>query len=98
MSKPVVIAMVNQKGGTGKKQEEKRDLLGNIIDKINLMYAGNFTEADRVIVETIFDKFKTEGKTLKKQAKNSGTNIKILFHTSLITHCHNTSEYYNEKR
>ena len=60
-----------EKGGTGRKQEEKRDLLGNIIDKINLMYAGNFTEADRVIVETIFDKFKTEGKTLKKQAKNS---------------------------
>ena len=64
-----------EKGGTGKKQEEKRDLLGNIIDKINLMYAGNFTEADRVIVETIFDKFKSEGKTLKKQAKNSDENM-----------------------
>ena len=64
-----------EKGGTGRKQEEKRDLLGNIIDKINLMYAGNFTEADRVIVETIYDKFKTESKTLKKQAKNSDENM-----------------------
>lgn len=64
-----------EKGGTGKKQVEKRDLLGNIIEKINLMYAGNFTEADRVIVETIYDKFKTESKTLKKQAKNSDENM-----------------------
>lgn len=64
-----------EKGGTGKKQEEKRDLLGNIIDKINLMYAGNFTDADRVIVETIYDKLKAEQKTLKKQAKNSDENM-----------------------
>ncbi len=64
-----------EKGGTGKKRVEKRDLLGNIIEKINLMYAGNFTEADRVIVETIYDKFKTESKTLKKQAKNSDENM-----------------------
>ena len=55
--------------------EEKRDLLDNIIDKINLMYQGNFTEADRVIVETIFDKAKQEEKKLKKQAKNSDVNM-----------------------
>ena len=64
-----------EKGGTRKKKEEKRDLLSNIIDKINLMYAGNFTEADRVIVETIYDKFQTQSKTLKKQAKNSDENM-----------------------
>ena len=29
------------------------------------MYQGNFTEADRVIVETIFDKTKQEEKKLK---------------------------------
>ena len=28
-------------------------------------------DADKVIVETIYDKFKSESKTLKKQAKNS---------------------------
>jgi len=64
-----------EKGGTGKKQDEKRDLLGNIIEKINIMYAGNFTEADRVIVETIYDKFKAQSKTLKRQAKNSDVNM-----------------------
>lgn len=64
-----------EKGGAGSKQEEKRDLLDNIIDKINIMYAGNFTEADRVIIETIYDKFKVKSKSLKKQAKNSDVNM-----------------------
>lgn len=64
-----------EKGGTGSKVEEKRDLLDNIIDKINIMYKGNFTEADRVIIETIYDKFKSQSKTLKKQAKNSDVNM-----------------------
>ena len=49
-----------EKGGTGKQVEEKRDLLDNIIDKINIMYHGNFTEADRVIVETIYEAMKKE--------------------------------------
>ena len=64
-----------EQGGTGSKQQEKRDLLDNIIDKINIMYAGNFTEADRVIIETIYDRFKAKSKTLKKQAKNSDVNM-----------------------
>lgn len=64
-----------EKGGTGSKMDEKRDLLDNIIDKINIMYKGDFTEADRVIIETIYDKFKTQNKTLKKQAKNSDVNM-----------------------
>lgn len=63
-------------GGTGKKKAEKKDLLSNIIEKINLMYAGQFTEADRVIVETIYDKMlKACAKVLKKQAKNSDANM-----------------------
>jgi type I restriction enzyme R subunit len=64
-----------EKGGTGSKMDEKRDLLDNIIDKINIMYKGDFTEADRVIIETIYDKFKAQNKTLKKQAKNSDVNM-----------------------
>ena len=64
-----------EKGGKGKKEEEKRDLLDNIIDKINLMYQGNFTEADRVIVESIFDRLLGSGKTLAKQAKTSDVNM-----------------------
>lgn len=70
-----------EKGSDGGKPEEKRDLLANIIDKINLMYAGNFTEADRVIVETIFDKMNKNAKALKKQAKNTDANM---FATSIF--------------
>ena len=65
----------NEKGGNGSHVEEKKDLLSNIIEKINLMYQGNFTEADRVIVETIFDAMKKEEKKLSKQAKNSDPNM-----------------------
>ena len=57
--------------GDGAFKEEKRVLLANIIDKINLMYAGKFTEADRVIVETIYDKMSKDSAALKKQAKNT---------------------------
>lgn len=64
-----------EKGGIGKQVEEKRDLLDNIIDKINIMYHGNFTEADRVIVETIYEAMKKEEKKLSKQAKNSDVNM-----------------------
>ncbi|MBE6295347.1 MAG: type I restriction endonuclease subunit R [Bacteroidales bacterium] len=65
----------SEKGGAGKSPEEKRDLLGNIIEKINIMYQGNFTEADRVIVETIYDAMQKQGKKLTKQAKNSDVNM-----------------------
>lgn len=65
----------SEKGGSGNAPEEKRDLLGNIIEKINLMYQGNFTEADRVIVETIYDAIQKQGKQLTKQAKNSDVNM-----------------------
>lgn len=70
-----------EKGTQGRKPEEKVDLLANIIEKINLMYAGKFTEADRVIVETIFDKLMRAGKSLKKQAKNTDAQM---FETSIF--------------
>ena len=60
----------------GNKPEEKKDLLENIIDKINIMYKGNFTEADRVIVETIYDRMKSEaGKKLAKLAKKNDATM-----------------------
>lgn len=63
-------------GGQGNKIDTKRDLLANIIDKINIMYQGKFTEAERVIVETIYDRMQQSAtKTLKKQAKNSDANM-----------------------
>ena len=70
-----------EKGTQGKKPEEKTDLLANIIEKINIMYAGKFTEADRVIVETIYDKMVKSGKVLKKQAKNNDAQM---FETSIF--------------
>jgi SOS-response transcriptional repressor LexA len=45
------------------------------------MYAGKFTEADRVIVETIYDKLLKSGKSLKKQAKNNDAQM---FETSIF--------------
>ncbi len=61
----------NVKGS--KKPEENTDLLSNIIDKVNIMFQGNFTPADRVIVEAIYDKLNATStkKKLTKQAKNN---------------------------
>ena len=70
-----VKSLKSEKGGAGKKVEEKKDLLGNIIDKINSLYAGKLTEADQVIVSTIFDRMKKDVKGMKKQAKNSDVNM-----------------------
>ena len=63
------------KGGISKKIETNKDLLDNIIEKINLMYQGNFSDADRVIVETIYDAMQKEKTKLSKQVKNSDVNM-----------------------
>ena len=65
----------SEKGGTGVHVEEKKGLLDNIIEKINIMYQGNFTDADRVIVENIFDAMKKEENKLSRQAQNSDVNM-----------------------
>ena len=64
-----------EKGGLGNHGADKIDVLDNIIQKINLMYQGNFTEADRVIVETIYDAMGKEKKNLTKQVNNSDVNM-----------------------
>ena len=65
-----------EKPKEGKKPEEKRDLLTNIIDKINIMFKGNFTEADRVIVETIYDRMRSGvGKKLARLAKKNDSTM-----------------------
>jgi type I restriction enzyme R subunit len=58
-----------------KLKPKKQELLENIIEKINIMFEGKFTEADRVIVETIYDRLIEQSKRLTKQAKNTDAKM-----------------------
>ena len=61
--------------GASRKQEDTRDLLDNIIDKVNIMYRGEFSEADRVMVEGIFDLIQKQAtKKMAKQAVGNDEN------------------------
>ena len=56
----------------GKPKNDNEELLSRIIDKVNIIYQGQFSEADRVIVESIYDKMvSTAKKKLTKQANNT---------------------------
>lgn len=56
---------------TGNRTPDKKELLDNIIDKINLMYEGKFTDDDRVIIETIFDRMMEDNRRLRNFARNN---------------------------
>lgn len=57
------------------KPNDTKDLLDNIIDKVNIMFRGEFSEADRVMVEGIFDHIqKVATKKMKKQAAGNDEN------------------------
>lgn len=58
----------------GAKPTDDESTLEEIISKINEKYQGIFTEADRVIVETMYKKC-TKDKALKKYAKNNDAEI-----------------------
>ena len=61
--------------GAGRKPEDARDLLDNIIAKVNIMFRGEFSEADRVMVEGIFDLIqKSATKKMQKQAVGNDEN------------------------
>ena len=61
--------------GAGRKPEETRDLLDNIIAKVNIMFRGEFSEADRVMVEGIFDLIQKQAtKKMAKQAVGNDEN------------------------
>ena len=65
-------AMKGENPKAGKPKNDNEDLLSRIIDKVNMMYQGQFSEADRVIVESIYDKMVTTAKKkLAKQANNT---------------------------
>ncbi|MBQ4376706.1 MAG: type I restriction endonuclease subunit R, partial [Bacteroidales bacterium] len=62
-------------GGRGRKTDEKRDLLDNIIEKINRMYQGDFTDSQNVMVGSILDRMLASAKTLAKLARTADVNM-----------------------
>lgn len=77
-----------------KKNNKKKDTLQSIIDKVNERFNGNFTDADRVIIEGIYQMFMkdTEVKKFKKYAKDNSTEmfVKSLFpdkFKDIVTQC-----------
>ena len=67
----------------GSKPDEPRDLLSNIIDKVNMMFKGKFTKEDEVIMEAIYDKL-SQPKTLKKLQKQAKNNDQRQFAESIF--------------
>ncbi len=76
-------------------QDKKKDTLQSIIDKVNGQYNGRFTEADRVIIEGIYQMFMSddEVKKFKKLAQNSNVDmfVKSLFpdkFSAIVSKCY----------
>ena len=77
-----------------KTPQKKKDTLQSIIDKVNERFSGNFTDADRVIIEGIYQMFMkdNEVKKFKKYAKDNSTEmfVKSLFpdkFKDIVTQC-----------
>jgi len=60
-----------------KSPNKKTDTLQSIIDKVNERFVGNFTDADRVIIEGIYQMFMKDNdvKKFKKYAKDNSTEM-----------------------
>ena len=61
-------------GGKGKSTPEPKEPLEEVINKINELFAGNFTDADRVLIYALHDKLKDD-KKLKKIARTSDAQV-----------------------
>ncbi|MFR3500137.1 MAG: UvrB domain 3-containing protein, partial [Paraclostridium bifermentans] len=66
---PVILSNVKSIDNDGKKEED--EFLDKILKRINERFEGKFDEADRVIVESLYNKCVKGNKKLLKQAKNS---------------------------
>lgn len=66
-----------------KKPNKKKDTLQSIIDKVNERFDGQFTEADRVIIEGIYRMF-MDDKDVKKFKKYASDNSTEMFVNSLF--------------
>ncbi len=73
--KPVVFVPADSTAP--KSQNKKKDTLQSIIDKVNERFEGKFTDADRVIVEGIYQMFmrSDDVKKYKKYAKDNSTEM-----------------------
>ena len=60
---------------TAGKAMDEDDLLENIINKVNEKYQGKFTDGDKVIVETIYNKCVKGNKKLKNYAKKNDEEV-----------------------
>ena len=77
-----------------KVHSKKKDTLQSIIDKVNERFSGDFTDADRVIIEGIYQMFMkdAEVKKFKKYAKDNSTEmfVRSLFpdkFKDIVTQC-----------
>ena len=77
-----------------KVPSKKKDTLQSIIDKVNERFGGEFTDADRVIIEGIYQMFMkdSEVKKFKKYAKDNSTEmfVRSLFpdkFKDIVTQC-----------
>lgn len=61
-------------GANGTASPEKKEPLEEIIDRINEMFHGDFTDADRVLIQALHDRLMADSK-LKKVAKTSDPQI-----------------------
>lgn len=61
-------------GGNGKAVPEPKEPLEEVIEKINELFAGEFTDADRVLLYALHDKLK-EDKKLRKVARTSDPQV-----------------------
>ena len=70
-------------GDKNNTKVSKKDTLQNIIDKVNERFDGDFSEADRVIIESIYQMFMSdkEVKKFKRYAKDTTPEmfVKSLF-------------------
>lgn len=83
-----------------KVPSKKKDTLQSIIDKVNERFSGNFTDADRVIIEGIYQMFMkdSEVKKFKKYAKDNSTEmfVRSLFpdkFRDIVTQCFLDNNY-----
>ena len=66
--------MEPSKGGGDAILDKKRDPLQMLIDKFNEQWAGNFTDGDKVVMDTLWNRM-VENPTVKETIKRDGRRV-----------------------